>query len=250
MKKSLKLVISLVLCLAVVLSFVSCGNVKELINGYINDWTESGSKEDERYPKDDPYLLIVTKDGYTGGFSNFQWVHDETGFYWLETYDEVLEAVELLKSHGSTIDPNIGFDCEGEQLMDVKYCFMFPKKNAEPLEEGKNFFDRKIDGGTFCWYGFFEEISIEELTHEIVDYLDTVYIDGGSSRTVDFGVVEKIDDVSYVSFYCGEGDSDRFIGKSHPLYYRGEHFATLKFKDTVIHPADYRKFLNTFVVIE
>ena len=239
MKRTAKLFVSLILLISILLAFVSCDSIKELFN------RQTGN----RYQPADGFY-VKTKDGYTGGFTNRQDEHDKYEIYWLETYDEVLEAIELLKSHGSTITPSLAFNCEGE-LMDVKYCFIFEKKNAEPLEEGKNFFDRKIDDGIFSWYGFFEEISIEDLVYLYIDILDFVSFSGFAFYyEADFSVVEKIDDVSGISFYSGKENTEELSGLWYNLYYRGEYFARLKFMKTVLQPANYREFLNTFVVIE
>ena len=246
MKRTAKLFVSLILLISIVFSSASCQYVDELI-GIVKKGEEVKNDKNGEGRCD---CCIRTEDGYTGGITDRQHEHDKYEMYWLETYDEVLEAIELLKSHGSTITPSLAFNCEGE-LMDVKYCFLFEKKNAEPLEEGKNFFDRKIDGGKFGWYGFFEEISIEDLVYLYVDLLDTVSFSGsGFYYEDDFSVVEKIDDVSGISFYSGKENTEELVGLRYKLYYRGEYFARLYFQNTVIDPANYREFLNTFVVIE
>ena len=76
--------------------------------------------------------------------------YDNFESYSLETYDELISAIETLKAHGSTINPSYVFDCEGMMLngspLDCKYVIIFLKRNNPPLQEGQNFFERKIEG--------------------------------------------------------------------------------------------------------
>ena len=78
--------------------------------------------------------------------------------YWFETYDELLSALEVLRAHDSTIVPTYVFDCEGMMFtgtpLDCKYEITFKTNNAEPLQEGRGFFERKIVNVSVHWYAF------------------------------------------------------------------------------------------------
>ena len=78
--------------------------------------------------------------------------------YWFETYGELISAIETLKAHGSTITPNYVFDCEGMMLngtpLDCKYAISFSKHNNPPLDEGQNFFERKINDVYVSWSAY------------------------------------------------------------------------------------------------
>lgn len=238
-----KRLICLVLCLATVLSVTSC----QLIESFFDkDETEKDVKK-----HDDSYLSLP--EGYTGGFSHASCYHETTGYYWLETYGEVLEAVELLKSHGSTIKRSAGFNCEGE-LLDVKWCFMYSWSDADPLERGKSFFDRKIDDGEFVWYAFYKDVTIDELVYSYVSKYDCMSIGYGKynfSRA--FDNVENTSDLSFDWF-----GKDLYEGFDKPeqgrymIKYKGEEWAYIdnSNKDRLIPPDYFDEFLSTVVIIE
>ena len=101
MRKIIALVMVLSIC---ILSLVSCDILDD-----INIFNRTSRV---KYP-----------DGYTGGFTVN--LNDKgTEIYWVETYEEAVEAIRLLKSHGSTFssDSPAIFNYEGD-LFDVKYCF-------------------------------------------------------------------------------------------------------------------------------
>ena len=58
-------------------------------------------------------------------------------FWWVETYDECMEAIELLKSHDSTFRKTAIFTYDGE-LFDTKYCFKISHNNkyTEYIKKG------------------------------------------------------------------------------------------------------------------
>ena len=250
MRKIKNVITSLMLCIAIALSFSSCKYIDAIINKDKNN-SDSNTNVVHSCP-----ACRKTEDGYTGGFTRRQSYHDKYEMYWLETYDEVLEAVELLKSHGSTIKCSLGFNCEGE-VLDIKFCFLFEKSKAEPLQEGKNFFDRKIDDGEFGWFGFYEYISIDDLLYEEIYTLDVVHFRDvfSAEHTIitDFEIVKTIDNVDNVSFYCGEENDfglKDIRGRFYELFYNGKEFALLEFKETKLPFEYHREFLDTFVIIE
>ena len=80
-------------------------------------------------------------------------------YYSFETYDELISALETLKAHGSTLRcPTYVFDCEGVMFnntpLDCKYIITFNSHRAEPLKEGQNPFERKIEGIGVYWEAF------------------------------------------------------------------------------------------------
>ena len=249
MRKIKNVITSLMLCIAIALSFSSCEYIDAIINKDGNN-SDSNTNVVHSCP-----ACQTTKDGYTGGYSRYQEFHNKYGVYWLETYDEVLEAVELLKSHDSIINTGLGFNYESE-LIDSKFCFKFKKTDAEPLEEGKNFFDRKIDNGEFGWFGFFDDITIEELIydHIIYDFNIICFTDvfrDVSSRETNYEIVGSIDDTAQLSFDWF-GKSYGYTTPPEPFYevcYIGESFAMLEFRKNFISEEYHREFLDAFVVI-
>ena len=165
------------------LSFASC----EIINEWIDsDSDTSDSTEDNTNQ--------TTNTDKLPGDSHF---HETTGLYWLETYEEVLEAVELLKSHGSTIEKTVGFNCEDEiEIFDEKWCFVYQKSKAEPLEDGKEFFDRKIDDGEFRYFAFKESVTIDELVHRGYHMYDCIYVRQRTPFDPSLDGIESIDEVT------------------------------------------------------
>ena len=179
-----------------------CSMLLALLSGcsYFDKTNDGGNENKEDTDKSDPVngncsSSHLVPEGYTGGFSYDSCLHAVTGFYWLETYEEVLEAIELLASHGSTVENkqygntvkrSIGFNYEGD-LFDVKWCFRYSRSKAEPLEEGKSFFDRRIDEGEFVWYAFAKDVTIDKLVYS--DY-DALY-ECTRSRHIDLAFGEK-----------------------------------------------------------
>ena len=260
MKKSIKVVVSLILCLAILFSFASC----DFISGVIGDQnvTDGGDQNEagnnnqgeiieEYIPVADGIQIKhdLVPEGYTGGFTPERNLHYLTGYYWLETYEEVLAAIELLESHGSTITRSIGFDCDGE-LLDVKWCFRYERRYAEPLEEGGDFFDRKIDGGEFCWFAFYEHCSIDKLVYSYVTLYDCMSI-SYPPKNRDFKTVENTSEL-YLSWY-GKDLIEGFEEiREGPYYimYNDIKLANLNYTDTLLPPEYYEEFLSTFVIIE
>ena len=269
MKRILKPLICLVLCFSVVLSFISCQYIDPIIDKITGEsdngeQVEQESDDNESIEKEPVKTDSIVPKGYTGGMTGDTHFHEEYGVYWLETYEEVLEAVELLKSHGSTIQRSIAFNCEGE-LLDSKYCFIYPRSKAEPLEEGKNFFDRKMDGVEFSWYAFCDkDVAIDDFLYYqcvIWDY-DVIYIKYtfGTWWDRDFSNIENTDELS-ISWFgkgvyadCEEGpppqDDNYRIIMHNDYEYAYLTSCVIKFSEKFIPEDYYDEFLSTFVIIE
>lgn len=168
--KPVKRFISVLLCIAILFGATSCTVAQGIMKGidYIVEEMDIDILPDHQgvEPGDHTGNKIVPE-GYTGGFVYDLAFHSVYGIYWLETYEEVLEAVELLKANGSIVEPRIGVEF-GEEQFDVKWAFVYQRKYAEPKEEGKNFFDRRIDNGDFKCYIFRTNVTIERLIYNTV----------------------------------------------------------------------------------
>ncbi len=102
-------------------------------------------------------------EGYTGGFGIS---HGDTdaAYYWVETYEECVEAIELLKSYGSTFITSSIFSYEGD-LFDTKYCFSIGREHSDEIEYGENPFDRWAEDVYIRSYAFYDDVTIDELIY-------------------------------------------------------------------------------------
>ena len=226
-----------------------------MLLAFLTGCSNTDKKDEDAYEKsqNNEGQSQVPDKKYTGGISSDHCFHLEMGVYWLETYEEVLDAVELLKSHGSTIARSIGFNCEGE-LLDVKWCFMYKWSKAEPLEEGKNFFDRKIDDGEFVWYGFFDDVSIDDFLYDrtinYYDFLKVSYVGPGETEKM-FDSIENVDDLSlgWPGQEFGDPPSHRWGG----YYYvknKDKNYVIVHFDKNLIPDEYHDGFAKSLVVIE
>ena len=127
----------------------SLSSSDETKNGNFKDW--------DFYP-----------DGYTGGF--YHQPGCDVEYWWVETYEECVAAIELLKSHDSTFAESVIFTYEGD-LFDTKYCFEIPHYNihTEKIKFGDDPFDRRGGNVLVCSYAFFDDLTIDEINHSIID---------------------------------------------------------------------------------
>ena len=130
----------------------------------------SCGKSDD-YPKENGQSASSFPPGWTGGF------HQEYGnnieYWWIETYEELMVALETLKLHGSTFEESVILNYNGD-LFDVKHCIVIPlnAKGTENIKFGDNPFDRKAIDVSIMSYCFFDEISIDELNYSYVERFD------------------------------------------------------------------------------
>ena len=159
----LKITSTILIFILSMLAFCSCS----LRNNYTSnndDFDLGGNYGDwDFYPE-----------GYTGGFPRFL---DQPGFrgeyWWVETYEECVAAVELLKSHGSTFEKNVIFSYDGE-LFDTKYLFEICIDQSiytEQIKFGDDPFDRRADYVQIKSYAFAQSVTIDEINYgNVNDY--------------------------------------------------------------------------------
>ncbi len=143
------------------------------------------------YPFGDPSIF---PEGYTGGFGIGYGSMLE--YYWVETYEECIEAIELLKSHGSTFEETAIFSYEGD-LFDTKYCFKIDGSKSEYVKYGDNPFDRRGANVRVESYAFFEDVTIDELVYSYVDFYKVSYLTQNdyfeeNNSAIDFSTVELV----------------------------------------------------------
>ena len=163
----------------------------------------------------------IFPEGYTGGFGiEYGSGHE---IYWVETYEECVEAMDQLKSHGSTFQKNIIFSYEGD-LFDTKYCFMFLHKK-DGVKYGDNPYDRWADKVVVLTVGFFEDVTIEELVYsDVYDYRGI-----RSSKVSYFDeICEKYSNVPSLKLeYKFYRDTTQHGYAHHVLSYEGEDWVYL-----------------------
>ena len=181
--KSIPKLLSIILVLVLSFSLISCeANEPEKDtsqdNGKVDDEIDSIPNGPGCGP--DPWEFYP--EGYTGGFPS-EAKYWKEGFpfeiWWVDTYEECIEAIELLKLHGSSFktDTTALFSCEDE-LFDVKYCFtIFLNNLSERIKFGDNPFDRRAEDVFIQSWIFFDEVTIDEINYgNLEDY--HVYIAG------------------------------------------------------------------------
>ena len=112
-------------------------------------------------------------EGYTCGFPSFIREPGRTlEYWWVETYEECLSAIDLLKSHGSTFVETAIFSADGENF-DTKFCFVITHGNryTEEIKFGDNPFDRLAFDVRIVTYAFLDDVTIDEINYgDIQDY--------------------------------------------------------------------------------
>lgn len=121
--------------------------------------------------------LYAMPEGYTGGFKHY-YGQTKMEYYWVETYDECIAAIEKLESHGSKINKSLILSEEREG-MDVKYCFQFTAFGTDSIVFGEDPFDRYSGNVTVDSFIFYEDVEIDELVYSYVtdyNYAEVAYI--------------------------------------------------------------------------
>ena len=173
MKKTGKIIISVLIIVAVVVSFTSC-NLLAPVLSKLGLYGNFGGKIE--YDDSFPF-----PEGYTGGVQPTYQFHLTNEVKWLETYEEALDAVTRLRAHGTEIGPIALFDCE-EYGYDLKFCVIFSRSKSEALSEGQNYFDRKLANVDIITCVFFEDVTIDELIFSSHYYYDSIEITAHDTR--------------------------------------------------------------------
>lgn len=103
-------------------------------------------------------------EGYTAGFGLNTCSPVE--FWWVETYEECIDAIALLNSHGSTFSHDSVFLYEGN-LFDTKFCFVFSGEK-DKIKFGDNPFDRYASDIRIETYAFLEDVSLDDINYSFV----------------------------------------------------------------------------------
>ena len=109
-------------------------------------------------------------EGYTGGYPQGGLPDgsiDDAVAYWVETYDECVEAIKLLESHGTYVygEPLISYSGD---IFDVKYRFIMHEMKCDKIEFGADPFDRYCYEVYVTCYVFFEDVEIDDFAYSLV----------------------------------------------------------------------------------
>ena len=105
--------------------------------------------------------------GYTGGLG----IPFGSGreIFWVDSYDEMYNSANLLKEHNSSFRGGYIFD-ENDVIFFTKYCFIFDYDKDE-IDFKDSPYDRWAELVEIRAYGFFEDVSLDELVYsDISDY--------------------------------------------------------------------------------
>ena len=138
MKKTAKILISILLLVSIAFSFNSCALGERLsFDG-----------------RNDPYSLI----------------HHEYKVYWVETYDEMLDILSKMKAAGTDTPKIPAFNCD-EFGIDVKFRIEVHKSDIEKLKDGEEYYDRRLEKNfSIQCYIFLDDIDIQILKA----YIDSI----------------------------------------------------------------------------
>ena len=142
----LKKTLSTIFCLTLLLSITSCGFVEWIKNVY--DENSCGE----------------TPEGYTAGFWEPPYFYENREFHWVETFEEVLIAIEHLEAAGNDIPKQIMSKYETD-LVDAKYCFIMDIASGHKEDKSKVWYDRKANRILIWYIGMLDDLSIEELEY-------------------------------------------------------------------------------------
>ena len=156
MEKTVKIFISVIICVSVLLSLVSC-NLLDAINDFLNR-----NQDGPGTTWNDVYQLM-----------------------WVETYDEMLEIVERTRAYGTEIPQIPAFNCE-EYGLDVKFAITVKNNIFNELDDKYEYFDRKINNFSVICCVFFESMTIEEVKrYSHIPRCNCVYLKTETIRKID-----------------------------------------------------------------
>lgn len=149
----------------------------------------------------------IYPEGYTGGVG----IPYGSGLQvaWVETYDEAINAIDLLKSHESTFRELVLLHFD-EAVYDVKYCFVF-NEEYDRIRFGESHFDRYAKLVDVVCYVFFEEVTIEQLSYSYVDDYASVKLE---KRLFDLDKNESYKEVDFSKVTWEiHSSSDYYLGQ-------------------------------------
>lgn len=142
MKVFLKISLCFLLISSLFVSFFACS-------------IDGGNKWKKSYP---------FPEGYTGGVQSAYTYHFEHKVIWLDTADEFIDAITVMKSNGVEIGRIPYFDCE-ETGLDIKFCLTF--KRNKNLHTNNDYFAANDMLLSILPVVFIDYISIDELEYSL-----------------------------------------------------------------------------------
>ena len=216
MKKFKKITISLLVLIAITVSFASCDKLVDF------------------YQK-----KIKRIDG--PGTSN----HEVFECFWVETYDEMLVVLAKMKSAGTQTPKIPAFDCE-DQGIDVKFCITVKKADIKELSEGQAYYDTKLSYvGVQCII-FFESVTIKEIEETSYTVFNCYEVIAAHLEEVD--TIQGAEDLK---LYASDSTVQSEEGKIH-VYYNGKNQFYLKkgIKSEALTEDQIAILAKTVVIIE
>ena len=144
--------------------------------------------------------LLPQRKKYTGGFHMLPTFYKTTKIYWVETFEEVMEALEHLRAAGNT-GPGMGkyctFDYENETV-DAKFCFWLQIDDSYKPNKDQKWYDRKYKSVDYIAYWFLEKVTIEELEYSRCESYDHFRCRG----------IKEFDDTCVVYYKCERKDGE------------------------------------------
>ena len=188
----------------------------------------------------------IFPEGYTGGHGiDFG---SKVEYYWVETYEECVAAIELLKSHNSTFQESAIFSYEGE-LFDTKYCFFINGWKSESVKYGDNPFDRYGADVLVTSYAFFEDVTIDEILYGYVHHYESAYLSQtdyckSENLNIDFSTIE-------LGYELDENISNIAHHDMYYVYYEEKHlFAIGSYVDDHLSNESIEAVLSSIHIIK
>lgn len=230
-----KVLVSCIVCIAVLLSLTSCGLVE-----WIQDVADGSTNED-------------IPDGYTGGINTPANFFINMEIYWVETFEEAENIIEQLKIYGNEIPNNIISSYENESV-DAKYCFIVNTYKTPNVKEGEEWYQRKFRSiESVRYYAFLDDISIEELTYSYVSRYRSIEL-----RTISLNENNLGDVLSKMTFDCnndgsiGESDGDstcRIINNETDETVAGMYYYNIENHSNELSGTFHEDFIKTIIVV-
>ena len=182
-------------------------------------------------PKD---IIIELLDTYmiVGNFmpvytQSFEEAHINCDYYWVETYEELEEALCVLKSYGNTINKEIAFDCEGlsfgDSIIDCKYLIVLTKTSETPIGNEENFLKRKFKKVSVKWLAFDRFTPIHYPHHEYTYLYAGAIFDTGSIYRFKYSDKETNIDLLDVGYWrCGDLSWSSNLAPGYYVVFYGE----------------------------